>query len=195
MANWLERARQMNPSGVERPAANRAERHPTAATAVPEADTTVIAATSIGSHGSAAVAGFHEADVAVPMTARDESAIRSWLAQIGETDATIIVEVLERCCTDADARRYFTQRTAAPVRPDPFDDDRRRCDQCANLTGSGLCLAAWRGGIVASRRYTPRRDTPRRCEGYTPGPDDPDCRPGRERWPGLLQRGDHHADT
>lgn len=67
------------------------------------------------------------------------------------------------------------------------DDDRRTCEQCANLTGRGLCLAARRGDIVASRSYEPIRDLRRRCEGYAPGPDDPDRRPGTERWPGLMR--------
>lgn len=65
------------------------------------------------------------------------------------------------------------------------DDDRRRCDQCTNLTPRGLCLAARRDEIVASRNYEPVRDFPRRCEGYAPGPNDADRRPGRVRWPGL----------
>lgn len=65
------------------------------------------------------------------------------------------------------------------------EDDRRSCQQCANLAGR-RCLSAWRGEIVASRDYEPIRDLPRRCEGYTPGADDPDTRPGRERWPELL---------
>ncbi len=70
--------------------------------------------------------------------------------------------------------------------PDPFPDDRRTCNQCANLEGR-RCLAAWRGEIVASRDYEPVRDILRRCEGYAPGADDPDTRPGRERWPELNQ--------
>jgi hypothetical protein len=74
------------------------------------------------------------------------------------------------------------------------DDDRRTCTQCANLTGRGLCLAARRGEIVASRSYEPIRDLPRRCEGYMPGVDDADRRPGLERWPGLIQKGNDHAN-
>jgi len=70
-----------------------------------------------------------------------------------------------------------------------MDDDRRTCSQCANLAGR-RCLAAWRGEIVASRSYEPVRDLPRRCEGYAPGTDDPDKRPGLERWPNLIQKGD-----
>ena len=69
-----------------------------------------------------------------------------------------------------------------------LDDDRRRCAQCANLIAGGLCLAARRGEITASRNYAPIRDLPRRCEGYAPGADDPDRRPGRERWSELPGR-------
>lgn len=69
------------------------------------------------------------------------------------------------------------------------DDDRRTCEQCANLAGR-RCLAAWRGEIVANRDYAPVRDIPRRCEGYAPGANDPDTRPGRERWPELTERGE-----
>jgi hypothetical protein len=120
------------------------------------------------------------------MTADEESAIRAWLAHIEETDAAIIAIVLDQCGVDADARGYFLRQAAEVPRAVAFDDDRRRCGQCANLTGRGLCLAARRAEIVASRNYEPVRDIPRRCEGYAPGPDDPDRRPGRERWPGLA---------
>lgn len=61
------------------------------------------------------------------------------------------------------------------------DDDRRTCDQCANLIAR-QCQAAKRSEIVASRDYESVRDLPRRCEGYAPAADDPDTRPGRERW-------------
>ncbi len=52
-------------------------------------------------------------------------------------------------------------------KPETFPDDRRTCEQCANLEGR-RCLAAWRGEIVANRDYEPIRDLLRRCEGYTP---------------------------
>lgn len=74
------------------------------------------------------------------------------------------------------------------------DDDRRTCTQCANLTGRGLCLAARRGEIVASHSYEPIRDLARRCEGYMPGVDDSDRRPGQERWPGLIQKRNDYAN-
>ena len=127
-----------------------------------------------------------------PMTASDETVIRAWLALIEETDPAIIAEVIGRCQQDADARDYFTGRAAADNlqknRADAANDDRRTCDQCANLIAR-RCQAAKRGEIVASRSYEPIRDLPRRCEGYAPGADDPDRRHGRERWPGLIQKG------
>lgn len=127
-----------------------------------------------------------------PMTASEETAIRSWLALIKETDPATIAEVIGQCQRDADARDYFAGRAAADDlqknRADSADDDRRTCDQCANLIAR-RCQAAKRGEIVASRNYEPIRDLPRCCGGYAPGADDPDQRHGRERWPGLIQKG------
>lgn len=76
--------------------------------------------------------------------------------------------------------------------PDP--DDRRTCEQCANLDrqrgrdGFRRCAAARRGELpaIGRRDYSPVVDRPMRCEGYAPRPDDHDRRPGRERWPGLM---------
>ena len=68
----------------------------------------------------------------------------------------------------------------------------RACVDCANFTASGRCLAAWRGeslgaGIATSRTWTPAvPDRPQRCGAYAPGPNDPDRRAGRERWPWLF---------
>ncbi|WP_310451368.1 hypothetical protein [Sulfuritalea sp.] len=61
-------------------------------------------------------------------------------------------------------------------------DNRRRCTDCGNLNERGLCLAAHRGEIVASRSYTPIRELLRRCEGFRPLPDDPDQRTAWDRW-------------
>lgn len=123
-----------------------------------------------------------------PMAAAQEAAIRAWLAQINETDPATIAEVIERCHRDVNAREYFTGRAAAELpKPDRVPDDRRTCDQCANLIGR-RCQAARRGEIVASRHYEPIRNLPRRCEGYAPGAADTDRRPGRERWPELIQK-------
>ena len=124
-----------------------------------------------------------------PLTASEETAIRAWLALIEETDPATIAEVIGQCQRDADARDYFTGRAAPELpKPDPYPDDRRTCDQCANLIAR-RCQAAKRGEIVASRNYEPIRNLPRRCEGYAPGAADTDRRPGRERWPGLIQKG------
>lgn len=122
-----------------------------------------------------------------PLTANDEIAIRAWLALIEETDPATIAEVINRCQRDADARDYFTGRAEAELpKPDPFPDDRRTCDQCANLIAR-RCQAAKRGEIVASRNYEPIRNLLRRCEGYAPDAMDTDRRPGHERWPGLTE--------
>lgn len=66
-------------------------------------------------------------------------------------------------------------------------DNRRRCTECANLATHGVCLAAYRGEILASRTYHPVVTLLRRCEGYKPLPIDCDQRPVSERWPGLIR--------
>jgi hypothetical protein len=49
---------------------------------------------------------------AAPLTASEETAIRAWLARIGETDPATIAEVIGQCQRDADARAYFIGRAA-----------------------------------------------------------------------------------
>lgn len=66
--------------------------------------------------------------------------------------------------------------------------DLRPCVWCRNLTASGRCLAAWRGTLRAASDYAPTFPVqPRRCIGYLPADDDPDQRPGDERWPELAE--------
>jgi hypothetical protein len=66
------------------------------------------------------------------------------------------------------------------------EDDRRRCRHCLNLSKAGTCTVASPGGLVFARRgYEPIQDILRRCEGYRPCENDPDQRPGAERWLGL----------
>lgn len=115
------------------------------------------------------------------MTAEEEMAIRAWLAYIEEEDSDIVSEVLNQCHVAEEAREYFLRR-AEMARLPTTDDDRRYCTQCVNLSLSGVCLAAFRGEIIASRTHHPADHLPRRCEGYLPRPDDFDQRPGRERW-------------
>lgn len=195
MANWLERAKRELPLGAAGATAKADERNPTAVTAVPELREVEISRGSIGSNGSAPTAVFQETAAVISLPAGEERAICAWLAHIEETGDAIVGHVLNQCRNNAEARGYFLRRAGEEPRPDDSADDLRRCDQCANLTERGLCLAARRGEFVASRSYEPIRNLPRRCEGYAPGPDDPDRRPGRERWPGLTQKGNSDADT
>jgi hypothetical protein len=123
-----------------------------------------------------------------PLTASEETAIRAWLALIEETDQATITEVIGQCQRDADAREYFNGRAAELLKPCVSPDDRRTCNQCANLIAR-RCQVAKRYAIVSSGSDEPMRSIPRRCEGYAPGADDPDRRHGRERWPGLTQKG------
>jgi len=132
-----------------------------------------------------------------PMTADQESAIRAWLAHIEETDAAIIAVVLGQCRADAEARGYFLRQAGGMPQPAAFDDDRRRCDQCMNLRRDVCTIAEPKTGalVVANRGYRPVREPPRRCAGYAPGLDDPDRRTGRERWPGLIQKGNDYENA
>lgn len=66
--------------------------------------------------------------------------------------------------------------------------DLRPCLWCGNLARNGRCLAAARGELRAARDYSPTKpDLPQRCIGYLPPGDDPDQRPGCERWPELVE--------
>lgn len=66
-------------------------------------------------------------------------------------------------------------------------DDRRYCPECGHYRVR-FCTIAKPGGLVsASRNYEPVPDILHRCEGFAPLPDDPDQRPGVERWPWLMQ--------
>lgn len=190
MANWLERAKCEFAHGDDRATAKADERNPTAVSAVSESGGTVNPLFSIGSNGSAPTTGFKKTETIVPLAEGEERALRAWLANIEEPDEAVIAQVLNQCQVDAEARCYFLRLAEDTARPDAFDDERRRCDQCAELTERGLCLAARRGDIVAIRVYEPVRDIRRRCEGYSPGADDPDRRHGRVRWPDLIQEGD-----
>lgn len=66
-------------------------------------------------------------------------------------------------------------------------DGRRYCPECGNYR-ERRCVTAKPGGLVsAARGYEPVPDILRRCEGFAPLPDDPDQRPGVERFPWLMQ--------
>jgi hypothetical protein len=69
------------------------------------------------------------------------------------------------------------------------EDDRRRCAHCLNFLPNGVCKVAVPGGLVSARRgFQPVLDFPRRCAGYRPCLDDPDQRPGWDRWPELNMK-------
>jgi hypothetical protein len=125
-----------------------------------------------------------------PMTGDEAAAIRAWLALIEETNPATIAEVIGKCQRDAEARDYFIGRAAAEVpKPDPFPDDRRPCNQCANLRQRACAIAKPERGalVVANRGYRPDPARLLRCEGYAPKLDDTDQQPGAERWPGLRE--------
>ena len=74
-------------------------------------------------------------------------------------------------------------------------DDRRCCVQCRNLSAEGQCRAAWRAeplGFIAPRTYHPVPNLLQHCAGFRPFPEDPDQRPGCERWP-SMNTGAAHA--
>jgi len=198
MTNWLQRTKAEIGQSTASGTANSDERNLTAVLAAPDAEESAISRVSIGSNGSAEAAGLTEIDAATdappPMTSEDENAIRAWLAHIGETNPATIADVLGKCRDNSRERESVLRWADEVLRPADFYDERRRCDQCANLTGRGLCLAAWRGEINASRKFEPVRDLLQRCVGYLPKATESDQRTGRERWPGLFQKEGKHAN-
>lgn len=126
--------------------------------------------------------------IRIKATPGQETELRALVASVGAAYGFTHAEqqeALELALWDAEAALQ-SYRVMAKEQNIILDrDDRRTCDQCANLIAR-RCQAAKRGEIVASRNYEPIRDRPWRCEGYAPGPEDTDRRPGRERWPGLT---------
>lgn len=127
-------------------------------------------------------------------TAAEAEELRPLVAVIlGDADETDREEPLTVALADPEAALTSFRALAADLQPHPLPDydDRRACEECANLDrhrgrdGFRRCAAAQRGERIgnAGRDYSPFPDVPRRCEGYLPFPDDPDRRPGRERWP------------
>jgi len=58
----------------------------------------------------------------------EETSIRAWLAHIEETDSTIINEVLNKCCNESDARRYFLKRSEEVPEPVATNNHITCCD-------------------------------------------------------------------
>ena len=66
------------------------------------------------------------------LSAEEESSIRAWLAHIEETDTDIIAELLNKCCADSHARRYFLQR-AEEVPETVTSNERITCGECVHF--------------------------------------------------------------
>lgn len=201
MTNWLERAKLEMQNSASRITDNSDERDVSAVMAVTYTCGSENSDNSIGSNGSVRVVAYQKIEaaneVAVSMTQEEETAIRAWLVYIEETDPTTIADVLNKCRIDLNDRKILLRWAGEVPKPLALAEERRRCEQCANLTERGLCLAARRGEINAARIYEPVRDLLHRCIGYMPMATDPDHRPGRERWPTLIQtqKGNSHANT
>lgn len=201
MTNWLERAKLEMSRSTERLTANNDERDVTAVMTVLYPGEPENSSAYIDSNGNAQVAGFREIEsrneASSSMTPDDETTIRAWLAHIEETDPATIAAVLDKCRANLNERKALLRWADEIPRPFVSYDDRRRCDQCANLTERGLCLAARRSEINASRLHEPVRDLLQRCVGYMPEARDTDQRPGRERWQRLIQiqKGSDYANS
>ena len=93
----------------------------------------------------------------------------------------------DRRTAEALATAEERKRGRAAVWVDRAGDDRRICPECQRYQDR-RCTIAKPGGLVsAARGYMPVPDMLRRCEGFAPLPEDPDQRPGADRWSWLLQ--------
>jgi len=69
------------------------------------------------------------------LTPDEASNIRAWLAHIEETDPAIIAEVLDKCRTNLEARRYFLKRSEEV--PEPTRANRSvHCGDCIHFDAS-----------------------------------------------------------
>jgi|GEM_PF-2605469 len=69
------------------------------------------------------------------LSPEEESSIRAWLAHIEETDPAIIAEVLDKCRTNLEARRYFLKRSEEV--PEPTRVNRSvHCGDCIHFDAS-----------------------------------------------------------
>lgn len=119
-------------------------------------------------------------------TPEQEAELRALVASVGVAYGFTHAEqqeALDLALWDVDAALVSYRAMLAEQNIMLDGDDRRRCMDCANLTQSGKCKA-WES-VGAIRGYAPVQDQPKRCEGYAPGPDDPDKRTGRERMAGT----------
>lgn len=127
----------------------------------------------------------------------EEAAVNHWLPTIRDHRDSILAALVG--CNDSGETKPPLHPAQAINADSPTDgdavdaiawddDDRRRCVHCLNIRLGGICKVAKPGGLVSAvRDYRPNPVVLHRCAGYRPCPDDPDPRPGLERWPGLNQ--------
>lgn len=102
-------------------------------------------------------------------------------AAILEYEAGFDRATAEAMATGEHSRRLHADKWAARA-----GDDRRLCPECGHYRAR-LCTIAMPGGLVsAARNYEPVPDLLRRCEGFAPLSNEPDQRPGVQRWPGSI---------
>jgi hypothetical protein len=88
------------------------------------------------------------AKVATPsfLKSKEREIILAWLEAIGERNAEAIAKVIRQCQEDVAAHNYFLGMAMAhKATSTGGEDDRRYCNQCANLSSTGQCMAAWQG--------------------------------------------------
>lgn len=78
------------------------------------------------------VANVASVAVANQLLAEEETAIRAWLAHIGETDPATIADVLARCQSDAQARAFCLEQ-ARQIQPLPEPDYTTTCGACRHF--------------------------------------------------------------
>lgn len=66
------------------------------------------------------------------LTAEGETAIRAWLAHIGETDTEVIADVIDQCQRDGQARAYFLRRERK-IPPPPEPGYTAACGACRHF--------------------------------------------------------------
>lgn len=117
----------------------------------------------------------------------ERAAIMEFDGGLSRMEAERMAGLIDLPCARA---RPLVPALVAPVRwrGEGLDlGDLRPCQWCRNFTRTGRCLAAWRGELRAARDWVPTfPGMPQRCVGYKPSANDPDQRPGRERWPDMV---------
>lgn len=99
------------------------------ATATPATPATYAKTYTLSVAGVATVAVALVPEPTYPMTAEQDAAIRAWLEHIDESDAEVVADVLNRCCTDLTARLYVLQ-CAEEMPPPPALTNRVICSDC-----------------------------------------------------------------